>query len=61
MLTATVIPRLLKLPVGNCDSSLIDKRSRPSTLPRRGHGNSGVMPSPSVTGSASNGSGSNSR
>ena len=35
MLTATDMPRLLKLPVGNCDSSLIHNRDSPSRSPSR--------------------------
>ena len=60
-LTAAVMPRLLKLPVGNCDSSFTSRFASPSCFPRRGHGSSGVIPSPSVTGSASKGNGSSSR
>ena len=60
MLMATDMPRLLKLPVGNCDSSLMSSRDSPMSLPSRGHGKSGVMPSPRVTGATSSGSGSNS-
>jgi hypothetical protein len=61
MLTATAIPRLLKLPVGNWDSSLISRLSSPNSLPNRGQASSGVIPSPSVTGATSNGSGNSSR
>ena len=61
MLTAAVMPRLLKLPVGNCDSSLTHRRDSPSCFPSRGQGSSGVIPSPSVTGSTSSGSGRSSR
>ena len=45
MLTAAVMPRLLKLPVGNCDSSLTSSRLSPSDAPSRGHANSGDEPS----------------
>src|SRR5436305_1636083 len=41
MLTAVVMPRLLKLPVGSCDSSLMRRRFSPSAAPRRGQGKSG--------------------
>ena len=61
MLTAAVIPRYLKLPVGNCDSSFTSSRLSPSDAPSRGHGNSGDIPSPSVTGSTSSGNGNSSR
>ncbi len=61
MLMAAAIPRLLKLPVGSCDSSLTHNFFKPSCAPSRGQGKSGVIPSPSVTGSTSSGSGSSSR
>ena len=61
MLTAMVMPRLLKLPVGSRDSSLTHSRDSPRNAPSRGQGSSGVMVSPSVTGWASSGKGSNSR
>ena len=46
-------PRLLKLPVGSCDSSLIHRFSMPSCFPSRGQAKSGVIRSPSETTSPS--------
>jgi hypothetical protein len=61
MLTAAVMPRLLKLPEGSWLSSLMLRRVRPNSLPMRGQGSSGVIPSPRVTGSAAAGRGRSSR
>src|ERR1043166_7341469 len=58
--TATLIPRALKLCVGFNDSSLI-QRSTSNSPPNFCDRISGVPPSPNETGSASNGSGNNSR
>ena len=50
---AMVSPRLLKLPVGSCDSSLIQRLRRPSRSPSRWHASSGDIRSPSETNSLS--------
>src|SRR5437762_1756589 len=49
------MPRLLKLPVGNCDSSLTHRRPSPSSRANRGQSSNGDIPSPSVTGSTPGG------
>ena len=49
LLIAIAWPRLLKLPVGNCDSSLIQRLFSPNRAPSRGHFSNGLIPSPSET------------
>ena len=58
---AAAMPRDLKLPVGNCDSSLTCNFFKPNEAASLGQSSSGDMPSPSVTGSTSSGNGSSSR
>ena len=54
-------PRALNELVGLSDSSLMYRRSRPSAAPSRSAWNSGVKPSPSVTGASPAKSGISSR
>ncbi len=46
-LIAMARPRLLKDPVGSCDSSLTHRSFRPRAAPSRSHLSRGDMPSPS--------------
>ena len=50
---ANAMPRDLNVPVGSCDSSLIQRLARPNLAPSRGHAKSGETRSPSETMSVS--------
>jgi hypothetical protein len=61
LVTAIPSPRALKEPVGFCPSSLPQRRPTPTCAASRGSSSSGVLPSPSATGSSPSTSGTSSR